>query len=91
MPPRSRLSTAACPNSPAAWRRRPSLITADHGCDPTWAGTDHTREHVPVLWFGPQVRPRDLGRRRSFADMGQTLAAHFALPALPHGEACFVP
>ncbi len=68
-----------------------ALITADHGCDPTWAGTDHTREHVPVLWFGPRVQPRDLGRRRSFADMGQTLAAHFALPDLAHGEACFAP
>jgi phosphopentomutase len=68
-----------------------ALITADHGCDPTWKGTDHTREHVPVLWFGPPVRRQDLGRRRSFADMGQTLAAHFGLPKLAHGEACFVP
>jgi phosphopentomutase len=70
---------------------RPSdlcLITADHGCDPTWTGTDHTREHVPMLWFGPGVVPRDLGRRASFSDMGQTLAAHLGLPPLPRGVAC---
>jgi phosphopentomutase len=64
------------------------LITADHGCDPTWPGSDHTREHVPVLWFGPGVVPRDLGRRTSFADMGQTLARHLGLAPLAHGTAC---
>lgn len=68
-----------------------ALITADHGCDPTWPGTDHTREHVPMLWFGPGVTPRDLGRRASFADMGQTLAAHLGIALLDHGEACFAP
>ncbi len=62
-----------------------AVITADHGCDPTWAGTDHTREHVPVLLFGPTVRPRDLGRRASFADIGQTLAAHLGVAPLAHG------
>jgi phosphopentomutase len=66
-----------------------ALITADHGCDPTWPGSDHTREHVPMLWFGPGVKAADLGRRGSFADMGQTIAGHFGLPALPYGEACF--
>ncbi|MET1026099.1 MAG: phosphopentomutase [Dongiaceae bacterium] len=65
------------------------LITADHGCDPTWHGTDHTREHVPMLWFGPDVVPGDLGRRATFADMGQTLARHLDLAPLPYGEACF--
>jgi phosphopentomutase len=64
------------------------LITADHGCDPTWTGTDHTREHVPVLFFGPGVGPCDLGRRESFADMGQTVAAHLGLAPLAHGRAC---
>jgi len=67
-----------------------ALISADHGCDPTAPGTDHTREHVPMLWFGPEVRPANLGRRHSFADMGQTLARHFGLPPLPAGEACQV-
>jgi len=64
------------------------LITADHGCDPTWHGTDHTREHVPVLWFGPKVKAQDLGLRSSFADMGQTLARHLGLSPLDHGTAC---
>jgi phosphopentomutase len=64
------------------------LITADHGCDPTWHGTDHTREHVPMLWFGPRVKAQDLGLRSSFADMGQTLAHHFGLAPLAHGEVC---
>jgi phosphopentomutase len=65
------------------------LATADHGCDPTRPGTDHTREHVPVLFFGPEVPAGPLGKRLSFADMGQTIAAHLALPPLPHGRACF--
>ncbi len=64
------------------------LMTADHGCDPTWTGTDHTREHVPVLFFGPGVRAGSLGRRGSFADMGQTIAGHLGLGALDHGVAC---
>jgi phosphopentomutase len=64
-----------------------AVITADHGCDPTWRGTDHTREHVPVLAFGPGVRSRGLGRRESFADIGQTIAAHLGLAPLDHGEA----
>jgi phosphopentomutase len=66
-----------------------ALITADHGCDPTWRGTDHTREAVPMLWFGPDVAPRDLGRRQSFADMGQTVARHLGLAPLAHGKDCF--
>jgi len=62
-----------------------AIITADHGCDPTWPGSDHTRENVPVLAFGPNVRPVALGIRNSFADIGQTLASHLGLAALPHG------
>jgi phosphopentomutase len=67
-----------------------ALITADHGCDPTWAGSDHTRELVPMLWFGPGVAPRDLGRRASFADMGQTIARHLGIGPLAHGENCLL-
>jgi phosphopentomutase len=63
------------------------VLTADHGCDPTYAGTDHTREHVPVLAFGPGVEPRPLGRRDSFADIGQSIARHLGLAPLPHGVA----
>jgi phosphopentomutase len=62
-----------------------AIITADHGCDPSWRGTDHTREHVPVLAFGPGMAPRPLGRRDGFADIGQTLARHLEIPQLPHG------
>jgi len=62
------------------------IATADHGCDPTASGHDHTREHVPVLAFGPGVAPVDLGRRASFADVGQTLADHLEVPSLPSGN-----
>ncbi|HEX6120564.1 MAG TPA: phosphopentomutase [Dongiaceae bacterium] len=65
------------------------LATADHGCDPTWRGTDHTREHVPVLFFGVGVAARSVGKRSSFADMGQTIARHLGLGPLAHGRDCF--
>jgi phosphopentomutase len=63
------------------------VISADHGCDPTRAGSDHTREHVPVIAFGPGVKPGSIGRRESFADIGQSLAGHLGLAPLPHGTA----
>lgn len=51
------------------------LITADHGCDPGYAATtDHTREYVPLLALGKQVRPGSLGTRESFADIAATVA-----------------
>lgn len=64
------------------------LITADHGCDPTWRGTDHTREYVPVLFNGPKVSKTNLGKRTSFADMGATIAAHLNTRKLDYGIAC---
>jgi len=65
-------------------------LSADHGCDPTWPGSDHTREHVPLLFAGPaSPRGRDLGVRASFADLGQTLAAHLHVAPLAHGKACW--
>ena len=66
------------------------VIAADHGCDPTWEGTDHTREHIPILMFGLEVKPVNLGGRSSFADIGQTLAAHFGLKPLSNGKACLI-
>jgi phosphopentomutase len=63
-----------------------AVLTADHGCDPTFPGSDHTREHVPVLWFGPGVGGREIGLRRSFADVGQSLARHLGIAPLAHGE-----
>ena len=64
-----------------------AVITADHGCDPTWPGSDHTRENVPVIFFGPDVKPGPVGLRETFADIGQTIAAHMGLPALKYGTA----
>ncbi len=66
------------------------IATADHGCDPTAPGHDHTREHVPVLAFGPGVAPVDIGARASFADMGQTLAEHLRLTPLDSGQSFLV-
>jgi len=62
------------------------LITADHGNDPTTPSTDHSREHVPVLVAGAAVaRGANLGRRETFADVGQTLAELFGVGPLPRG------
>lgn len=65
------------------------FLTADHGCDPTWPGTDHTREYVPVLGIAPTLPPVNVGLRESFADIGQTVAAHLEIPALNAGEDLF--
>ena len=62
------------------------ILTADHGCDPTWHGTEHTREYIPVLAYKPLMRATDLGERMSFADIGQTLADYFALDAMAYGD-----
>jgi phosphopentomutase len=68
---------------------RPSdlaILTADHGCDPTVPGTDHTREYVPLLAFGRDVKNgEDLGLRGSLSDIGQTVAANFGT-SIAHGE-----
>jgi phosphopentomutase len=61
------------------------IITADHGCDPTWRGTDHTRERVPVLGFGPGMATGGIGVRPTYADMGETIAAHLGLQPGLHG------
>ena len=66
------------------------LITADHGCDPSRPGTDHTREHVPVLFSGKNIPKQDLGKRETFADMGQTIAEYLELESLKCGESCFI-
>jgi phosphopentomutase len=61
------------------------FLCADHGCDPTWEGSDHTREHIPVLVYGDKVEPRSLGRRDTFADIGQSLATLFDLEPMDYG------
>ena len=62
------------------------VITADHGCDPTWQGSDHTREFIPVLASGAGLAAGSLGRRQSFADIGQSLASYFGLAPMADGE-----
>ena len=62
------------------------IATADHGCDPTASGHDHTREHVPVLAFAPDVNAVDLGERESFADIGETLAGHLKVAPFGTGK-----
>jgi phosphopentomutase len=63
------------------------IITADHGNDPSWQGSDHTREHVPILCFGPGVKPSSIGRRESFADMGASVLAHLGVAHVGKGKA----
>jgi phosphopentomutase len=66
------------------------FITADHGNDPTTPSTDHARECVPLLAFGPRVRPVSVGRRETFSDLGATVAAWFAIPYNGRGRS-FLP
>lgn len=61
------------------------ILTADHGCDPSWPGSDHTREHIPVLCYGKQVAPGSLGERATFADIGQSVASWLGVPAMAYG------
>lgn len=61
------------------------FITADHGCDPSWPGTDHTREYVPILAYQKGKESKQLGERGTFADMGQTIAERFDLTKLEYG------
>ncbi|TIO76472.1 MAG: phosphopentomutase [Mesorhizobium sp.] len=61
------------------------ILTADHGNDPTWRGTDHTRERVPVIGIGPGLKGGDLGLRPTFADIGETVADHLGLAPGRHG------
>lgn len=62
------------------------ILTADHGCDPSWHGTEHTREHIPILIYGPKVKPGSLGYRDTFADIGQTIAKYFGLSSMDYGK-----
>jgi phosphopentomutase len=63
------------------------IVTADHGNDPTTPSTDHSREHVPLLVTGPKVKVGiNLGTRRTFADLGQTIAENFSVGMMKHGK-----
>ena len=61
------------------------VITADHGCDPTFKGTDHTREFIPLLVYGKKIYPEDLGIRETFADIGVSVLHHLGInnPGFP--------
>ena len=63
------------------------VITADHGCDPTAPGSDHTREHIPMIFFGPNVKPQELPIASTFSDIGATLAKHLGVKPLSNGTA----
>ena len=62
------------------------FITADHGNDPTYKGTDHTREQVPMLLFGKKIQNRFAGESQTFADIGQTIATYLKLAPLKYGK-----
>jgi phosphopentomutase len=62
------------------------IITADHGCDPTFPGSDHTREHIPILAFGPGIQGDSVGIRESFSDIGQSIAKHLGINPLAYGH-----
>jgi phosphopentomutase len=63
------------------------VLTADHGNDPTWKGTDHTREQVPIMTYQRGMAPGSVGHRKTFADIGQTVAQHLGIAPLHDGEA----
>jgi phosphopentomutase len=62
------------------------ILTADHGCDPTWKGTDHTRERVPVLGLAPGLKGGSVGLRSCFSDIGETAAEHLGIAPGPYGR-----
>ncbi len=62
------------------------MITADHGCDPATPSTDHSREHVPVLVYGKQIKNVNLGTRKTFADIGKTVEDIFGVKSDIAGE-----
>ncbi len=66
------------------------VLTADHGNDPTWRGTDHTRERTPVIGLAPGLKGGSIGLRPTFSDIGETVAEHLGLPRGGHGSS-FLP
>ena len=83
---RSRRSTGGCRKR---WRKLQAgdllILTADHGSDPTWRGTDHTRERMPIIGIAPGLAGGDIGLRTTFADIGETVAEHLGLAPGRHG------
>ena len=78
---------AQLPRIIAAMRQDDLLVlTADHGNDPTWPGTDHTREQVPILVFSPSLVTAEIGIRPTFADIGESIAHWLGLAPGRHGK-----
>jgi phosphopentomutase len=68
------------------------IITADHGNDPTWTGTDHTREYIPVLCYGQTIKQGvDFGTRACFADIAMTVADALGVTYVCEGAESFYP
>ena len=65
------------------------ILTADHGNDPTWPGTDHTRERIPILGTGPGLKAVSVGLRPTFADIGETVAEHLDITPGRHGTSFY--
>jgi len=64
------------------------VVCADHGCDPTWLGNDHTRELIPFLIWGQSIKPGFMGLRKTFSDIGATIAEFMGIKDLPYGTSC---
>jgi len=62
------------------------VLTSDHGNDPTWIGSDHTREQIPILGFSPRLTPGTIGLRTTFADIGESIAHSLGLAPGRHGR-----
>ena len=65
------------------------ILAADHGCDPTWLGSDHTRENIPFLVWGKNIQTENIGARNTFADIGQSIADFMGVEKLPIGKSIF--
>lgn len=79
------LDAALCDMLPRLQENDVLILTADHGCDPAFKGTDHTRETVPLLIYGPALAAKNLGVRQSFADVGATICEFLRVDAPPFG------
>lgn len=66
------------------------IITSDHGNDPTTPSTDHSREYVPLLYFGKNKKANDLGIRKTFSDVGKTVSEYFQIPNELSGESFLI-
>lgn len=66
------------------------IMAADHGCDPTAPGTDHTRECIPFLLWGKKIESEFIGARDTFADIGQSIADYMGVEKLAYGKSIFV-